>query len=83
MKYILAIFTSRKDAMSFYQGLRSHRMTAAVVNTPQEVHASCGISVKLDFYSLSRVKNFAFGHRSFVAFYRIEEDGIRRKAFLL
>ena len=83
MKYILAVFTSRKDAMDFYEGLQTHRIASAVVNTPQEVSVSCGISVKFDPIYAARVRGFAFDHRSFVAFYGVEEDGMRRKVSLL
>lgn len=83
MKYILAVFTSRRDAMDFYEGLQKNRISAAVVNTPHEVSVSCGISVKFDPSCAAKVKSFAHNHRSFVALYGIEEDGMRRKVFLL
>lgn len=73
MKYILAIFTTRRDAIAYLDRLRSARIAAKIVNTPREVSISCGISVKFEPEALKMVKSTAYNYYSFVAFYLVEE----------
>ncbi|NCA66884.1 MAG: DUF3343 domain-containing protein [Clostridia bacterium] len=83
MKYILVVFSSRKDAIGFYETLRRANIYSAVVNTPREVTSSCGVSVKIDPKVLNYVKNAALCCNSFIAFYMVEEFGIKRKILKL
>ena len=46
MQYALFVFSSRDGAMAFYDKCLARRIAASIVNTPRELGASCGISVK-------------------------------------
>ncbi len=83
MKYILAVFSTRKDALAFFDALRRNNFYAAVVNTPREVSSSCGISVKINANSYNAVKAFAYSHHNFTAFYAVEECGSRRNVCII
>ena len=47
MQYILLVFSTRDGAMALYDYCLSRRMPCGIVNTPREISASCGISVKV------------------------------------
>lgn len=46
MQYILIVFRSRSDALACRSHLLSRGVDAVVVNTPQQLTHSCGLSVK-------------------------------------
>ncbi|MBQ4444377.1 MAG: DUF3343 domain-containing protein [Clostridia bacterium] len=47
MQYVLFVFSSRDGAMRLYDYCMSRRIAASVVNTPRELGASCGISIRI------------------------------------
>ncbi len=73
MRYILAVFSTRHDAIAFYDKLVASRVCATIVSTPREVTTSCGVSVKFLFEAFRRVRDCAYNYNSFVAFYLVEE----------
>lgn len=46
MYYILAIFSSRSETLSFASLLRSYGQIASIISTPKEAGLPCGICVK-------------------------------------
>lgn len=83
MKYTIAVFTTRRDAMSFFDFLTNNGIYASIINTPREISTSCGISVKFLFNNLNRIKSIAMKYINFVAFYQVEENNNNRKITLL
>ncbi len=53
MNYILAVFKSRYATLNFANLLKANNIPVAIVNTPQVISRTCGISVKFvsDFFS--------------------------------
>lgn len=47
MYYLLIVFSTRQDALSFLDQARSRRIHADIINTPRSLSLSCGISVRL------------------------------------
>lgn len=48
MQYIIFVFSTRAGAMALLDYCRKNRFSAGIVNTPREISASCGISVRVD-----------------------------------
>ena len=46
MTYLLYVFGTRRDAMALYDLCLRRRLPVSIVNTPREVSASCGISLR-------------------------------------
>ncbi len=53
---MLAVFRSRAQTLQFLSVLKANGVSAQAVNTPKEAGVGCGISVKFDEVSLSRVR---------------------------
>lgn len=72
MNYVLAVFRSRFATLNFANMLSSYNIPVAIINTPQEISRTCGISVKFlsDFFSnvQSIMKNRG-GFNGFVGFF--------------
>ena len=49
MNHLIAVFSSRHDAIAFRELLKGNRIKCVIINTPKEVDKSCGISVKTDY----------------------------------
>lgn len=73
MRYILAVFSTRRDAVAFFDKIKTFKIYADIVSTPREITSSCGVCVKIRPEALMRIKNIAFNYNSFVAFYYVEE----------
>lgn len=48
MRFVLAVFRSRTEALTFSNLLSSYGVSVSVVNTPRRISVSCGISIKFD-----------------------------------
>lgn len=48
MNYVVAVFRSRNESMKFMQQLQRYNIPCAIINTPKEANASCGVSVKFN-----------------------------------
>lgn len=46
MYYIIAVFRSRSETLSFASLLRSYGQIVSIINTPREAGSGCGICVK-------------------------------------
>ena len=54
MNYILAVFGSRNETLSFARLLKNNGISAGVINTPSQVgERSCSVSVKLPYNALA------------------------------
>lgn len=71
MKYVIA-FSSRTNAVKFYDSLRSFGTTAALINTPSSIKKGCGLSVKTDDIAAAK-KVLSYGQYN--SFYGIYETG--------
>lgn len=74
MKFILAVFRSRSQALDFISLLRANGISATAVSTPKEANVGCGISAKISEVELSRARRVAQKCRysAFVGFYAFE-----------
>lgn len=50
-------FKSRSQAMRFYDLIRSRGGRSTIMNTPRQVAAGCGISVRVDYENLNLARN--------------------------
>ena len=71
MQYILFVFSSRDGAMAAYDYCLMHRISADVVNTPREVSASCGVSVKVGYAQYGYVIRFVTGLSTYAGAYLV------------
>lgn len=73
MKYVLAVFMSRRDAMAFGQALSQVGVRAWAVNTPASLVAGCSLSVKFPQGAIDRAQRvLARGdYQSFRGFYAV------------
>ncbi len=71
MNYTLAVFKSRFATLNFANILKSRNIPVAIINTPNMISQSCGISVKFlsDFLPLVREILAGIGQRQFDGFY--------------
>ena len=71
MNYTLAVFQSRYATLNFANILRENNIPAAVVNTPREAGATCGISVKFlsDYLSKVQILLSRYSNKNFAGFY--------------
>lgn len=77
MEYILAVFRSRTQTLSFDKILRSYGVKCRIVNTPKQVIVACGLSIKLsvkdfeDAFNIFCRRNFD----NFAGFFYVKENG--------
>ena len=68
MKYILAIFRSRSQAVDCNIRLKGFVIAAELVNTPREANIGCGLSIKIPHDNIGRAKNI-IKRANYSAFY--------------
>ena len=56
MNYVIAVFSSRSETLSFANFLRRQSIPNAIVSTPKEAGRSCGLSVKFSYEYFAEVK---------------------------
>lgn len=73
MEYIIAVFSIRTDTMNFYNFLNRNRINCTIIETPKQVSASCGISVKFATIDLPVARRLLpqSGAKSFIRFYMV------------
>lgn len=71
MNYIIAVFKSRFSTLSFANLLKRNNVPVAIINTPQAISRSCGISVKFlgDYFSKVQTLISQINLSSFDGFY--------------
>ena len=76
MNYVVAVFKSRSEAMSFYAFLSRNQVPCRIVPTPKEAGRTCGLSVKFMHSDFSKVKSLFASVRfvSFQGFYLISDN---------
>ena len=79
MSFVLFVFTSRHDAMALYDYCLRERWVVQIVNTPREVSASCGVSVRALWQNRRPIGAAAKQMRSFVGAYWVEAQGTRQR----
>ncbi len=68
MNYVLAVFKSRSATLNFANILRSNGIPVAIINTPQSISKSCGISLKFFVEYFEKVKEIASRMQIFAYF---------------
>lgn len=71
MQYVLFVFSARDGAMALLDYCLTHRIAATVVNTPREVAASCGISLKTSTRDAARLQGVATKLPTYVGAYLV------------
>ena len=49
MKYVIAVFVSRSETLTYVNLLKKSGVPVAVVSTPKEAGRSCGLSAKFSY----------------------------------
>lgn len=78
--FCIAAFRSRLQVMAFEEALNQHGVKASIVTTPRAVALGCGLSVRFEEASFSRVKALyqALGLGNLIGFYRVTRDASGR-----
>ncbi|MBE5735367.1 MAG: DUF3343 domain-containing protein [Clostridiales bacterium] len=82
MDYILIVYSNRTDTMRLYEYLRRFGIKSVIVPTPNELSASCGLSLKVKYMYLNRVL-FAMRSVNAKSLYKIyaEKKGFGRSIY--
>lgn len=56
MNYVVAVFMSRTETLSFANFLRRQGFQVVIVQTPKEAGRTCGISVKFRYEDFGKIK---------------------------
>lgn len=67
MRFVLAVFRSRTEALTFSSLLSSYGVSVSVINTPRTINVSCGISIKFDV-KFKSIANDIIARRKFDTF---------------
>ena len=75
MNYVIAVFMSRSETLSFANMLKKINVPVAIVQTPRQAGKTCGISVKFHYENFSYAKDLLSRMRlnSFYGFL-VEDD---------
>lgn len=81
MNYVIAVFNSRSEAISFYNILTRFGIPSSIVPTPKEAGKTCGLSTKFAYNFFAQAKEIISRTRfqSFQGFYIIENNNLSRK----
>ncbi len=71
MKYVIAVFSSRSETLSFSNYLKKFGYPATIVSTPKVASRTCGISVKFRYEDFENIKKILPSLRfsTFMGFY--------------
>lgn len=77
MNYVISVFSSRSETLSFANFLRRQGIACGVVQTPKEAGRTCGLSVKFRYEDFAMVKGLFGGLRfmSFQGFFLEQNSG--------
>ncbi len=83
MNYVIAVFSSRSESLSFASYLRRIGLPAMVVSTPKEAGKTCGLSVKFNYNYFNDVKTLMSRMRfsSFKGFFIEQNDSGNKSIF--
>ena len=56
MKYLIILFKSRNDTVSFFNIMKMHNIFCSIINTPKIIGSSCSLSIKTHIDSLAQVR---------------------------
>mgnify|MGYP002906374350 FL=1 len=79
-KYLFIAFRSREHTIKFYEIMKSRRIQAAVINTPKEAEAGCGLSVRFSERQKNSVTALTerYSFSSFIGIFEAVSDGERK-----
>lgn len=82
MRYILVVFNSRNDTLSFYNIIKNNVGFCSIINTPHSLSRSCGISVKIPTSAINLSRQIINNSRlsSFKGIYEINSQSSSNKA---
>lgn len=85
MNYVIASFKSRAATLNFANLLKKNNVPCAIINTPNSIGKSCGISVKFlsDYFSKVQTLMTVGIRATFSGFYSLSNVGGRDKIFKL
>jgi len=75
--YIIAVFKSRKETMDFKCEMDMKNIKNCTVNTPRQLSAGCGISLKFETrgYTYAKCLINQCNYRTFAGFFRYNDEG--------
>ena len=73
MKFMIAVFKSRKEAIEFGTMMGRYGARVSAVNTPQSISSACGLSVKFKRSDLYKAQRALAGgdYFTFKGFYEV------------
>jgi hypothetical protein len=78
-KYIIVVFRSRQQTLSFTNEIKKRNTDVKVINTPHEVKIGCGLSARIEEKDYNKAKDIIKKHNytAFVGFYSIKYQGTK------
>lgn len=78
-KYIIVVFRSRQQTLSFTNELKKRNVDVKIINTPHEVKIGCGLSARLEEKDYIKARDIIKNHNytAFVGFYSIKYQGTK------
>lgn len=78
-KYIVVVFRSRQQTLSFTNEMQKRNLGVKVINTPHEVKIGCGLSARIEEKDYNQAKDIIKKHNytAFVGFYSIKYEGTK------
>ena len=80
MDYVIAVFSSRSESLSFSNLLKRMGVANMVVQTPKEAGKTCGLSVRFahEFFSYAKQALASYRFATFQGFYIPNNNGGQR-----
>ena len=77
MKQIIISYKSRNQIYKLFNILKQHNINARIVNTPNQISKSCGLSLQLPYSMLKLSINIIqqFSTSDFIGIFTFEEQG--------
>ena len=80
MSYIILSYTNRENTLKLKKYLSGYKIFAQVINTPQDAHIGCGLSVKINSQDKFKAMQAAARHGlgNYIMF-AVDTNGFSRK----
>lgn len=76
-KYIIVVFRSRHQTLSFAKKIKDKNLDVRVINTPYEIKIGCGLSARIEIPDYDAAKKVvrSSNYPAFVGFYNVRYEG--------
>lgn len=81
MKFIIISFKSRNNLLKFVRICRQYNINIDIINTPNIISKSCGLSGKTAYNNLNSIKNIIqqLNYLDFMGIFYLERSGFQER----